>query len=199
VAVSVPLVSLAILAAFPVIRLLFGNDFVMAASSIQILAVAYGVNLFTGMGTTFVRGIGKPELEMYYALVISVLNVVLVHIFGWGFGYFGVLAGMATAIIAGSLFFIFLFHRVSQEIFGRLNGELAKSLFTVALPAIIIFLGNYSLTALRLSPPPYSQFQPWFVMVLFVTLYAFVLFKSGFFDDRDREFFRSMFPTRQRS
>ena len=195
-AVSVPVVALAILAAFPAITLLFGRDFSTAASSVQILAVAYGVNLFTGMGTTFVRGIGKPELEMYYALVIAALNIVLVYALGLWFGYFGVLAGMAAAIIAGSLFFILLFQQVAKKIFGRPNEKLAQSLFAVVCPAIIAFLVNYVLTALNLARPPYEQFQQGLVIVMFLLLYALVLYKSKFFDAYDRDFLRSMLQWR---
>jgi O-antigen/teichoic acid export membrane protein len=198
VAVSVPLVALAVLAAFPAMLLLFGKNFSMAASAIQILAVAYGVNLFTGMGTTFARGIGKPELEMYYALVIAVLNILLVYVLGLWFGYFGVLAGMAAAIMAGSIFFILLFHRVAKKIFGELHENLAKNLFTVVLPAIIAFLVNYVLTALPLARPHYDQFQQGSVIVMFLLLYALVFYKSKFFDAYDRDFLRSMFQWRSR-
>jgi len=195
-AVSVPIVAVAILAAFPAITLLFGKDFSPAASAVQILAMAYGVNLFTGMGTTFVRGIGKPELEMYYALVIAALNTILVYALGLRFGYLGVLTGMAAAITVGSLFFIILFQQVSKKIFARSHEKLAQSLVIVVLPALLAFLGNYILTGLHAPWLHQDYLLQGLVIAVFLLLYAVVLYKSKFFDTYDRDFLRSMLQWR---
>lgn len=196
VAVLVPVAAIAILAANPITELLFGNEFTMAAHAVQILTIAYGFNLFTGMGTTIVRGIGKPELEMQYALVSAFFNIILVYGLGSWFGYYGLLAGMALAIIAGSWFFVLKFHQIAEEIWGGLDGELSKNLLAIMLPALAVFLLDYLFTFFQVSPPHYAQFQPWLAILLFVPLYAFTLFKCRFFDAYDRNFLRSVFQFR---
>lgn len=195
-AVSIPIVAVAMLAAFPAITLLFGKDFSPAASAVQILAIAYGVNLFTGMGTTFVRGIGKPELEMYYALIIAALNIILVYALGLRFGYWGVLVGMAAAITIGSLFFIVFFQRASKKIFARPHEKLAQSLIIVIGPALLAFVGNYVLTGQHAQRPQQGYLLQGLVIAVFLLLYAVVLYKSKFFDAYDRDFLRSMLQWR---
>jgi O-antigen/teichoic acid export membrane protein len=190
--VVIPIASITILAASPAVAFLLQEHSGIAALSVQILAVTYAINLFTGMGTTVARGIGKPELEMYYALLIAILNIILVYSLGDRFGYFGIVSGMAISIIAGSLYFLVFFHKKTKKILGKVDRDMNKGLLLLLLPTVFFIAINFLFEAFQLPPQRNAQLQPWFAILLFIVFYTFMLFKSKFFDEYDRNLIRSV-------
>lgn len=191
-AVVIPIASITILGAFPAVAFFLREYSEIASVSVQILAITYGINLFTGMGTTVARGIGKPELEMYYTLLVAFLNVVLVYSLGAHFGYFGILTGMSISIITGSLYFLVFFHKKAKEILGGMDWDINKRLLLILLPTIAIISANFFFEAYQFSLLQNAQLQTWLVIILFMVLYTFMLYKSKFFDAYDRDLFYSI-------
>lgn len=189
-AVVTPIASVTILAASPAVAFFLRESSDIAAITVQLLAITYGINLFTGMGTTVARGIGKPELEMYYALLIAVLNIVLISVLGSQFGYFGIVAGMSLSIITGSLYFLVAFHRKNVALLGSMDWEQNKGLLLIFFPAFIIIAANFFIRAFQLFPLQNTRLQPWFAIGVFLVLYACMLLKSKFIDAYDRELLR---------
>lgn len=84
-----------------------GRPYPTANLIVLALAVSYAVNNLTGGGTTMVRAAGQPRYETYYAILSMVLNIGLTVGLAPSFG----LAGIIAANVAGSAYFLVLFHR----------------------------------------------------------------------------------------
>lgn len=109
-----PLMLFSIPAAPLMIRAWMGTDFPQAVLAIRILAVGHFVHILTGVGTTIVRGIGKPGYETRYALLLSIVNPLLSLLLVLQFGFEGVLVGTTIALVLSSLYFFALFHRLMK-------------------------------------------------------------------------------------
>ena len=95
-----PLIFFSIIVARNVFDLWVGNGFGLAVLAFQILVIGYGINVLTGMGTSLVRGIGKPEYETRYAVLALVTQLVLSIVLVQVVGYRGVLISVLfTAVI----------------------------------------------------------------------------------------------------
>jgi O-antigen/teichoic acid export membrane protein len=75
------------------------------------LAISYAINNLTGGGTTIARAAGIPRYETYYALVSTVLNLVLTIALVPYFGLAGIIGGTIIANVIGSVYFLFLIRR----------------------------------------------------------------------------------------
>lgn len=100
-------------AADPILRFWLGADVPHAAALTFALVVSYAVNNATGVGTTVIKAQGRPRLETLYGAISAVLNVGMTIALIGPFGLYGVVAGTIFGNVAGSLFFILVFHRTS--------------------------------------------------------------------------------------
>ena len=91
-----------------------GRDFYASGYIVRVLVFGALVNLLTGIGTSFVRGINKPEIEMKYAVVSAVLNVAFCLFFVRDHGVNGAAWALALANILASLYFLVYFHRMEK-------------------------------------------------------------------------------------
>jgi hypothetical protein len=81
---------------------------------IALLVFTYIINNLTGVGTTIVRALGVPRYESYYAVVGAGLNIGATLALAPRFGILGVLLGTAVGSTLGSVYFLWLFHRLRQ-------------------------------------------------------------------------------------
>ena len=88
-----------------------GRPYPQARLILLALSISFAINNLTGAGTTMVRAAGAPRYETYYAVVSMVLNIVLTVALAPVFGMGGILGGTIIANVAGSTYFIVLFHR----------------------------------------------------------------------------------------
>ena len=66
----------------------------------------------TGVGTTIVRATAQPYYETYYAVVGAVINIAATLVLTPIFGLMGVVMGTVIGQVCGSLYFLWLFHRL---------------------------------------------------------------------------------------
>jgi len=136
---SLPFILFSISCAKPIVLTWIGQGFDQSVWALQILLVGYGINLQTGIGTTLLRGIGKPEFEMYYGLVTIVVNVFLAVVLGKYFGFLGILLGAGAGQVIGSVFFFFLIkpfvgaHRWVRRIRVPLGASILPAMLMLAI------------------------------------------------------------------
>ncbi len=83
------------------------------------LALAIGISLLTGMGTTVAKGVGRSELEMWYAVVSVGLHLGLSMLWVPRYGLPGALAATLIGNLCGSVVFSWSFARVMGWPLGR--------------------------------------------------------------------------------
>ncbi len=123
-----------------------------AALALRWLAVAYFFNIATGAANAIGRGAGWLRPEMEATATISLINVFSSLLFLLLWGYPGVLAGTALAMVAGNLFYLQRFGRLLGEPWG---GILIKRL---AGPAACALAGGAASRLLFLSLGPETSF-----------------------------------------
>jgi O-antigen/teichoic acid export membrane protein len=102
------------------------------------LAVAFGINLVTAVGTTIARGIGRAGLETRYAILVLVMQLVGTTIFARSFGLTGLLVANALAISIGSGYFVLLFHReLAQSVLPWMQQILLRPILVTVLLAAL--------------------------------------------------------------
>jgi O-antigen/teichoic acid export membrane protein len=76
------------------------------------LATAIGISLLTGMGTTIARGVGRTDLEMWFAVCAVALHLLLSLLWVPRHGLPGALAAILLGNLVGSVLFLVLFARL---------------------------------------------------------------------------------------
>jgi O-antigen/teichoic acid export membrane protein len=84
-----------------------GTAYRLAGAVGAVLMAGYTVHVaLTGVRTCFVRSVGRPELEVRYAVFSTVLNTLLTVPFAIAFGVVGVVAATSVGLAVASLYFI---------------------------------------------------------------------------------------------
>jgi len=121
--VSVPLTGLGLVTAPSLIGVWVGRAYVPAVTALQVLGVGSFVHVLTAMGTKICRGMGRPELETQYAMILFVLSVGLNVLAARTWGYVGVLIATLIALVVSSAYFLVRFHRLVRLPSRRLLSE----------------------------------------------------------------------------
>ncbi len=116
---STPLVCFVIIHGAALIRVWVGPGFEKSVGVLQFLALGYYLNLVSGTASTIAMGMGRPDLEMRYGIVMACLNLALSLILIMTIGFYGAALGSALSLAAGSLYFMVLFHHLIDLPFGR--------------------------------------------------------------------------------
>jgi O-antigen/teichoic acid export membrane protein/glycosyltransferase involved in cell wall biosynthesis len=112
---SVPVLAAGLVNAREAIYLWMGEGFAVSAVVLQCLLFAYSFNIVTtGMGTSMLRGLGKPETEVKTGVVFTLITVAMGIPLALRLGLAGILVTVISAQIGCSLYFIFGFHRITQ-------------------------------------------------------------------------------------
>ena len=103
------------------------------------LAVAIGISLLTGMGTAIAKGVGRTDLEMWYAVCSVGLHLGLSLLYVPHYGLPGAVAAMLIGNLCGSLLFSWSFARTMGWPFARV--VLAPILWPVVACAVGVACG----------------------------------------------------------
>ena len=95
-----------------VLQVWMGRSYPYVTLVMGALLISYAINNLTGVGTTIVRATAQPYYETYYSVVGAVINVAATLILTPIFGLMGVVGGTVIGNVCGSLYFLWLFHRV---------------------------------------------------------------------------------------
>lgn len=173
-----------------------GVDYPQAVLAVRILAIGHFVHLLTGMGTTIVRGIGRPEYETRYAIVLAVMNPGLSLLLALRFGFVGVLMATTTSLILSSLYFFSMFHKMLQL---RLWRFVRKTyLLPVAGCALAGMAGQSAVWLVHTTFAPGVESRSIAIALLiiqglaFVGSYALVVWRTGYLDSGDMQLFRHL-------
>jgi len=188
VLVAAPLFFLITSAAPLIMRTWMGRGYELSALVIQLLALGHLVHVLTGVGTMIVKGIGKPEVEMRYTLLLLVMNIVLGVALVARLGFLGVLIATPFSLIASSLYFMVIVHRllrISLVPFIRdtyLKPVLASLVASLPLFALSYLAKSFLLTDGRLSGVVVLGSGA----LLFAGVYLVILLRSGYLDSYDK-------------
>jgi O-antigen/teichoic acid export membrane protein len=187
-----PLIFLSIIVGADLINLWVGDKFSLAILSFQILIIGYGINVLTGMGTSIVRGIGKPEYETRYAVLTLIMQLTLSIVLAQIFGFRGILASVLITAFVVSLYFLLTFHKLLQQDFKAFARATYVKPVVASLIAFSITFGvSYHLPGLiplqgRLG---YSV-SLLIKSVIFLSFFIFLIARIKFLDVSDARLFK---------
>ncbi len=194
-AVTTPLFLFIVLCSEMLVNVWVGPGFDLASPVIRILSVGYFFNLIMGVASSVALGMGKPEFEMKYGIVMSVLNFSLSLILIVKFGFYGVLVGTAFSLTLGSLYFFRLFHGYTKEPLKNLWLWIKKPLGGAFLASVPLYLFNLLTSTVVLTSHRFTGLL--FVgleFVVFFIFYLLILIKLNFWDEYDKNLLREKFP-----
>ncbi len=163
---------------------------------VVLLLLSYSINNLTGIGTTFLRGIGKPRLESYYAMVGSTLKLGLSIALAPHFGLFGILLGTTIGTILGSLYFLWLFFRTIALTWWHGLVRWLIPLVIATIPPVILvhWLTHWALTGHT------SRVSAFLILVLTTLVYSvsflIMLRVTHFYSPHDEERLTRLLPAR---
>ncbi len=91
-----------------------GREFPGVPLIIGALVLTYAIHNLTGVATTVLRASGTPRYEAYYSIAGASINLVVTFALAPRYGLLGILTGTAVGSILGSLYMLWLFHRLRK-------------------------------------------------------------------------------------
>jgi O-antigen/teichoic acid export membrane protein len=194
-AASAPLFFFVVACSEMLVRVWIGPGYDLASSVIRILSIGYFFNLIMRVASSLALGMGKPEFEMKYGILMSVLNFGLSLILIIKFGFYGVLVGTALSLTVGSFYFFRLFHRYTDEPVKNVWHWVKKPLGAAFLSAAVLYslnqlIDTVALTSHRLTGLLFAGVE----FVIFLAVYVLILVGLNFWDEYDRNLFKEKFP-----
>lgn len=95
-----------------VLKVWMGQSYPYVTIIMAALLVSFAINNLTGAGTMIVRATAQPYYETYYAILSAVINIIATLILTPFFGIMGVVGGTVIGVVAGSVYFLWLFHNL---------------------------------------------------------------------------------------
>jgi len=188
-----PLLFITLISAPQLIKLWVGEGYDLSVLTFQILTIEYSLNILTGMGTSIVRGIGKPEYEARYAVIVMVLHLILSITLVQVMGYRGILLSLLVSGVTGSLYFLITFHKFFEEKLGRFVKEVyLKSLSSSILAFLVVLILSFYLRKLVALNTEWEYLAfLFFKLAVFVSVFLLLIVKSKYIDETDIQLFKS--------
>ena len=130
----------------PMVRVWLGQSYPFVSAIVFWLALGYAANSLTGVGTTILRASGKPHFETFYTAVATLANVASTFLLVRPYGIVGVAMGTAIGWLAGTLYFLYTYHKVRRSPWLATIGS---PMVRVSLANVLATLGYYELVHLR--------------------------------------------------
>jgi len=169
--------------------------FSQSALALQILSIGYVFMLLVGMGRLIARGMGIPQYEMRSSVLIAVTNILLSVILIIKLGFIGALIGTTISSILGSIYFIFSFHRRIKESLSSILKKIYANPFLFCVISLIVSLLVSYVFKMIVPKAPANRLEAFYHLLIngavFLGIYLFSLFRSGYIDKYDREIFSS--------
>jgi O-antigen/teichoic acid export membrane protein len=127
--------------------------------ALRLLAVAAGISLSTGMGTSIARGIGRTDLEAQFGAVAVGIHLALAIALVPRWGLPGALCAIVTGNLVGATVFLFRFASLLP------GARLRELLQPVVVPGVALLLGSMAGWALDLALPSASGLAGWAALV----------------------------------
>lgn len=187
-----PLIFLSIIVAPDLINLWVGDKFSLAILSFQVLVIGYGINVLTGMGTSMVRGVGKPEYETRYAVLTLVMQLVLSVTLVQIFGFRGILTSVLITGVVAASYFLLTFHRLLQLDFKSFARAMYVKPLVASLVAFAVTFGlsYYLLDFILLRGRLLYSICLFLKSVTFLAFFILLIARIRFLDVSDARLFR---------
>jgi O-antigen/teichoic acid export membrane protein len=188
-----PLLFMTLMSAPQLIKLWIGEGYDLSVLTFQILTIEYTLNMLTGMGTSIVRGIGKPEYEARYAVIVMALQLILSITLVRVMGYRGILLSLLVSGITGSLYFLSTFHKFFEEKLVRFFEEVyLKSLSSSVLALLVVLILSFYLRKLVAFHAEWEYLALLlFKLAVFIGVFLLLIVKSKYIDMADIRLFKS--------
>ena len=166
-----------------------GQGYSQSVYVMQILALGTFVNLFTGIGTAFVRGIGKPKYEIQYMAISTSIILASVVPLIRHMGIQGAAWAYCIGQIVGSIYFLWRANRLFEISWYRFVGQ-------VLPPVILMFGMGLPTMALCELVWPLAESSRWIglgilaalgLFYMAVSLMAFYLLQRFLFSSDERQ------------
>ena len=179
--ISLPFFAFCIIYAPFILKVWLGKEYAYSIEIIRILSIGYCINTLMGMAITVAAGIGKPELEMKYSLILVPLNVILSVFLLLKIGPIGL--GIATSIsfIIGSIYFLKLFHNY----FNSSIADFLKLIYKPVIACIIAGLSYFLFMQFKTSNRLNNFMLLFLAGVTFFGIYMIFVFMFKFIDKKE--------------
>ena len=170
--------------------LLFGGQYIRAATVLQVLAIATLVQSFTGAGASALNMTGHPKVNLINSIIAVVINVILNVLWIPRYGIMG--AALATLV---SLSILGLLRSVEVWFFAKLHPFNSKLLKPVVASIVSYFI------LLLIKPylmPFHTLLTLSFALVVAFFSFGCILWLLGF-DSDDREVWKAWLMIRKAS
>lgn len=191
---AAPIMALAILAAPALTLAWLGEANPAAVRVVQALAVGAFIHLLTASGTMLARGIGRPELEASYTVLLFVLNLVLSLLLIWRFGFTGALVATPVALLVASFFFLIRFHRqiIGEHLLHFVWRVWGWPIGAALLAGLATWLVPIPLQVEGLAPRLQAAIELGLKGGLFIGLFCCLILPSPYLDSADRRLLRRL-------
>jgi len=181
-----------------IVRVWMGRDYPWVTAIMAALLLTYGINNLTGVGTTVVRAVGQPHVETYYAVLGAVVNVAATIVLTPIFGLMGVIAGTLIGSTVGSIYFLWLFHKLRGLSWTEVMSEwLWRLVAAIAIAgAGIWIICNHALTPWWFAARPRGMAALIAIGVFYAGALWVVLWALRFWDRDDLDLLQRLLPGR---
>jgi O-antigen/teichoic acid export membrane protein len=195
-AISIPIFVYMLVFADKIILAWLGSGYEISAVILRILAAGYLFNfIMSAPGNAIIPNTGIPKYQMFEGLIGLSINLLLSYLLIRQYGILGAAIGNLAATIGASSY---LFYK-SNNFFGtnilRLVKDAIVNPFLSSLLCAFVCYGLYFLLArfIENSTRAGAIFLVILNISVFSLMYLFLLFKTGFFNERDITFFSKFF------
>jgi len=126
----------------PMVQVWLGKSYPYVSAIVFWLGLGYAVNSLTGVGTTILRASGKPHFETYYSVLAMLANVAATIPLARAYGIVGVAIGTAIGWIAGTLYFLYVYHQVRRAPWWQ---SIGSPILRLTCANVVAAFGYYAL------------------------------------------------------
>ena|GEM_PF-864255 len=183
--IVMPLFLFGFTISYILVNLWMGRGYDTAVMVVRFLIVGFSVNVLTGIGTSIVRGVGRPEIETRYTILVAISNAILSIILIIKMGLIGALIGTSVSLVVFSIYFMLVFHK---EIINESYIEFVKKIYYK--PFFISLILCMIIGALNLALERFFNLQNrldylavlLLDIIVFGPLYFYFLFKTKYLE-----------------
>jgi len=158
---------------------------------IQILALGYYANLSTGVATGIAVGMGKPEFEMKFGVMLAITSLVLsVGLIKW-IGFYGPAIASTLSLTVCALYFYKLFHtHLKQPLWPFLTRIYRMPILMSIIAGLVTYAIQWTLIdwiapTSRLMTLAVVGFEG----LVFLLIYTLLILRTPYLDAYDRSLF----------
>lgn len=169
---SLPLFLIMILFSSQILHLLFGAEYTIASTALQILAVGYMFNVFTGQISDYLKAEAHTKLFFKNNLINLAINVILNILLIPEYGINGAAIATTASIIVSNSLLVFESYLLEKR--HPITFNFKKILFS----SLISLLATYSLFKLYFKPVEPLLLIPGIILFYLMTATIFLLIKG---------------------